>query len=131
MTDKTTTMPDLSQCPKCGGEADNGHDRSFPPNPYNCTKCEMPEFVYVQRCRNPDDGDWMLDAYFEPYKGLVKYTRADLVPDVADLVAALEPFARFHCDPLGDCREGENISMCANCTAQQALARHARTQEGE
>jgi len=31
--------PDLSRCPQCGGPADNGHDRSIPPNPYFCTKC--------------------------------------------------------------------------------------------
>ena len=31
--------PDLSKCPKCGGPADNGHDRCLPPNPYLCTKC--------------------------------------------------------------------------------------------
>lgn len=31
--------PDLFHCPKCGGPADNGHDRSIPPNPYFCTKC--------------------------------------------------------------------------------------------
>ena len=31
--------PDLSRCPKCGGPADNGHDRCIPPNPYHCTKC--------------------------------------------------------------------------------------------
>ena len=30
---------DLSRCPQCGGPADNGHDRSIPPNPYLCTKC--------------------------------------------------------------------------------------------
>lgn len=36
--------PDPSRCPKCGGEADNGHDRCDPPNPYHCTKCmEQPE----------------------------------------------------------------------------------------
>ncbi len=27
-------------CPGCGGPADNGHDRCWPPNPYYCTKCE-------------------------------------------------------------------------------------------
>ena len=32
--------PDLSKCPKCGGPADNGHDRCLPPNPYVCTKCD-------------------------------------------------------------------------------------------
>ena len=31
--------PDLSRCPQCNGPADNGHDRSIPPNPYLCTKC--------------------------------------------------------------------------------------------
>lgn len=30
---------DLDKCPKCGGPADNGHDRCYPPNPYYCTKC--------------------------------------------------------------------------------------------
>lgn len=31
---------DLSKCPRCGGEADNGHDRSYPPVPYYCSKCQ-------------------------------------------------------------------------------------------
>lgn len=30
---------DLSKCPKCGGPADNGHDRCLPPNPYFCSEC--------------------------------------------------------------------------------------------
>lgn len=30
---------DINKCPNCGGEADNGHDRCYPPNPYYCTKC--------------------------------------------------------------------------------------------
>lgn len=40
--------PDLSRCPQCNGPADNGHDRSIPPNPYLCTKCmaEMPQPTY-------------------------------------------------------------------------------------
>jgi len=29
----------LDECPNCGGPADNGFDRSIPPNPYFCTKC--------------------------------------------------------------------------------------------
>lgn len=33
-------MPeDLSKCPKCGGDADNGHDRCHPPSAYLCGKC--------------------------------------------------------------------------------------------
>jgi hypothetical protein len=43
--------PDLSKCPQCGGVADNGHDRCYPPNPYYCTKCEKepmtPDIVLV------------------------------------------------------------------------------------
>ncbi len=30
----------LSECPGCGGPADNGHDREDPPNVYYCSKCE-------------------------------------------------------------------------------------------
>ena len=30
----------LNKCPRCGGEADNGHDRCDPPTAYNCTKCD-------------------------------------------------------------------------------------------
>lgn len=29
----------LDQCPKCGGKADNGHDRCLPPSAYYCVKC--------------------------------------------------------------------------------------------
>ena len=32
--------PDLSKCPCCGGDADNGHDRALPPSPYYCRKCQ-------------------------------------------------------------------------------------------
>lgn len=32
--------PDINVCPKCGGYADNGFDRSYPPNPYHCSKCD-------------------------------------------------------------------------------------------
>ncbi|MCK5020123.1 MAG: hypothetical protein KAS32_23920 [Candidatus Peribacteraceae bacterium] len=31
----------LDRCPECGGIADNGHDREFPPNPYLCKKGEQ------------------------------------------------------------------------------------------
>lgn len=34
-----TSEPSLDKCPECGGPADNGHDRCYPPNPYCCTKC--------------------------------------------------------------------------------------------
>lgn len=31
--------PDIDKCPRCGGEADNGHDRCVPPTAYLCSKC--------------------------------------------------------------------------------------------
>lgn len=31
---------DLFTCPGCGGPADNGIDRSLPPNVYYCTSCQ-------------------------------------------------------------------------------------------
>ena len=31
--------PIITKCPKCGGVADNGNDRCFPPNPYYCKNC--------------------------------------------------------------------------------------------
>jgi len=43
MTEKGTRIPelepDLSTCPNCGGNADNGHDRCIPPSPYPCSMC--------------------------------------------------------------------------------------------
>ena len=40
MDPRYRTIDYLSRCPMCGGPADNGHDRGYPPNPYVCTKCE-------------------------------------------------------------------------------------------
>jgi len=34
------TAPDLNTCPNCGGEADQGHDRCYPPTAYLCSKCQ-------------------------------------------------------------------------------------------
>lgn len=31
--------PDLERCPNCGGVADNGLDRCYPPNAYWCSRC--------------------------------------------------------------------------------------------
>lgn len=33
------TVHDLSKCPQCGGAADNGHDRDYPPTAYLCSEC--------------------------------------------------------------------------------------------
>jgi len=47
--------PDINKCPSCGGEADNGHDRCYPPNPYYCTKCTsaQPSDVVVEASYEP------------------------------------------------------------------------------
>ena len=39
--DEEEGIPDLTKCPRCGGPANNGHDREFPPNPYLCTTCHI------------------------------------------------------------------------------------------
>jgi len=31
---------DLNACPNCGGPADQGHDRCYPPTAYLCSKCQ-------------------------------------------------------------------------------------------
>lgn len=41
---------DELKCPRCGGEADNGHDRCHPPNAYNCTKCDE-SVCTCRKCR--------------------------------------------------------------------------------
>lgn len=87
-------MSDLSKCPKCGGVADNGHDRCYPPNPYLCTKCEgkmtnetMPEVAWISlyetvaECRPKgywDGGRW--PAVFKQNRDRsTKYIRHDIV----------------------------------------------------
>lgn len=67
--------PDPSRCPKCGGEADNGHDRCDPPNPYHCTKCMAqpePEPVaqYIGECQ----GGWLVQLFDYIEKGAKLYT---------------------------------------------------------
>ena len=38
---KALSHHDLNTCPQCGGEADNGHDRCYPPTAYLCSKCQQ------------------------------------------------------------------------------------------
>lgn len=47
---------ELSRCPKCGGPADNGHDRELPPNPYHCTKCEQADELRVAYMMGYEEG---------------------------------------------------------------------------
>lgn len=42
-------------CPSCGGPADNGYDRSYPPEPYACTKCEAEEREDAKRREESDE----------------------------------------------------------------------------
>ena len=64
-----TQEADLSKCPKCGGEADNGHDRCIPPSPYYCTKCNETQEAVCWMMTLPDGNhDWILDGNrFEGY----------------------------------------------------------------
>ena len=53
--------PDLFHCPKCGGPADNGHDRSIPPNPYFCTRCMAEPVHKCPNCVSLQDQNTELD----------------------------------------------------------------------
>ena len=37
------SMEDLSKCPQCGGDADNGIDNCIPPSAYMCSSCSRKE----------------------------------------------------------------------------------------
>lgn len=88
-------MTDLTKCPKCGGEADNGFDRCFPPNPYNCTKCEgepemtndkMPDVIWASS--RPQDVGNRWTGTDKCYSDQTKYIRADLVPQWQQIQSA-------------------------------------------
>jgi len=57
-------IADLSICPQCGGEADNGHDRCYPPTAYHCSKCmdidalQKPVDDADFKEKHTDDCDW-------------------------------------------------------------------------
>lgn len=57
--------PDLSRCPKCGGPADNGHDREVPPNPYYCTKCMAEPVAWRWGYRSVTTGEMDWRGYVE------------------------------------------------------------------
>lgn len=38
----------MMTCPRCGGAADNGHDREFPPTPFICCKCEKDDHAQTR-----------------------------------------------------------------------------------
>ena len=58
-----TQEADLSKCPKCGGEADNGHDRCIPPSPYYCTKCNETQEPVLYIDGGGLDGEKRMNKY--------------------------------------------------------------------
>ena len=61
---------DLDTCPGCGGVADNGHDREFPPNPYYCTRCTEQAEQEPMYFLLTDDHTW-LSISKKTYDGLL------------------------------------------------------------
>ena len=52
---------DLNKCPKCGGPADNGHDRCVPPSAYVCSCCDdkawldtKPNLKHIEEIGEPE-----------------------------------------------------------------------------
>lgn len=63
--DSAPAAPDLNACPNCGGPADNGHDRCYPPSPYWCTKCSAPAVPWgkpVENAFTPWPDEWVKDG---------------------------------------------------------------------
>lgn len=60
----------LNRCPNCGGPADNGHDRCYPPNPYFCTKCMIIRAAAsnTDECRNAFEQWAANDKFFNSKK---------------------------------------------------------------
>lgn len=58
---------DLNKCPKCGGPADNGHDRCLPPNPYYCTKCTEFDVADEESAKVTHQPDEYTDACHDAY----------------------------------------------------------------
>lgn len=56
---------DLTKCPECGGAADNGHNRCYPPNAYYCSKCEAKEsadaMTTTDTPRTDSEDRWQVD----------------------------------------------------------------------
>ena len=78
-------MTDLSKCPECGGEADNGHDRCDPPNVYHCTKCEAPK-----------ESGWS-ERFYERFASatdtIYHYQTGGLTPQLITFIADVEASA--------------------------------------
>ena len=103
-------------CPSCGGPADNGFDRGYPPNAYACTKCDPEPVTEGDDDANPDIiYAWMLggsktEGAFSTISGnpsyyWSKYTRATktngdkaaLDQAFQDIEEALQHVPDFNC----------------------------------
>ncbi len=69
---------DYTRCPTCKGVADNGHDRCYPPNAYECTKCSGEDVERVARNKELPHSYWAEDATDEQkYIAVLKQTGQD------------------------------------------------------
>lgn len=71
---QVSDIVDLSVCPQCGGPADNGHDREYPPNPYLCRSCMLGELeAHVDATMTQIGGDHYSKLAIQP----VEYAMAN------------------------------------------------------
>ena len=69
--------PNVYICPSCGGPADNGHDREYPPNPYVCKTCVIKREAFMAGYEHAAIGRTSPEQGFEdflegPYPDVVK-----------------------------------------------------------
>jgi hypothetical protein len=72
---------DINVCPNCGGVADNGHDRCYPPNPYFCTKCDS--------SKSKIDAQVLSNALYDA----IKYESEDSVNDFMRIL--VDEFSKY------------------------------------
>ena len=103
---------DINKCPGCGGEADNGHDREVPPNPYYCTKCEA--------APSQEPVAWMYQEYTRKFIGFDWFDEVQFVqpPNEPDLFRNITPLYTTPPDaaaPITISDERLKEIFCENC----------------
>ena len=80
---------DLTKCPKCGGPADNGFDRCYPPNAYYCSKCEAENdhLTGTYRATSTDKEDLPIGDLPDPWEAIHIENVIDAMIDRIDQIA--------------------------------------------
>jgi hypothetical protein len=87
--------PDLSRCPQCNGPADNGHDRSIPPNPYFCTRCMAEPVHKCPNCASLEAQNTELDLKLAELERAEPVDFVSLLREADEIVRGKPTWKRF------------------------------------